>query len=58
MEKFKNAEPPDEQDLIGTFIKLNECRVTIDGRIHEIYTTKNFAAQINAIHDKTHAKPQ
>lgn len=56
MEKYKNAEPPDEQDLIGTYIRLNECRVTIDGRLHEIYTTKDFAAQINDIH-KTQVKP-
>ena len=56
MEKYKNAEPPDEQDLIGTYIRLNECRVTIDGRLHEIYTTKDFAAQINDIH-KTQEKP-
>lgn len=52
MEKFKNAEPPDEQDLIGTFINLNECNVVIDGKMHKIYTTKNFATQINAIHNK------
>ena len=56
MEKFKNAEPPDEQDLIGTYIRLNECRVMIDGRVHDIYTTKDFAAQINDIH-KTQVKP-
>lgn len=43
MEKFKNAEPPDEQDLIYSFVKINKCRIKINGKIHEIYTTKDFA---------------
>lgn len=57
MDKFKNAEPPDEQDLIDSFIKINKCRIKINGRIHEISTTKDFAAQINDI-CKTQVKPQ
>lgn len=57
MEKFKNAEPPDEQDLIGSFVKINKCRIKINGRIYEIYTTKDFAAQIHDIYE-TQAKTQ
>ena len=56
MEKFKDAEPPDEQDLIGSFVKINLCRMKINGKIREIYTTKDFAVQIHDIY-KTQAKP-
>ena len=57
MEKFKNAEPPDEQDLIDSFVKINKCRIKINGRMHEISITKDFAEQIHDIY-KTQAKPQ
>lgn len=57
MEKFKNAEPPDEQDLIDSFVKINKCRIKINGRMHEISITKDFAVQIHDIY-KTQAKPQ
>lgn len=57
MEKFKDAEPPDEQDLMDSIVTINKCSIKINGRIHEIYTTKDFAVQIHDIY-KTQAKPQ
>ena len=56
MEKFKDAEPPDEQDLIGTFLRIDKCNMKINGKMREIYTTKDFAEQIHDIY-KTQAKP-
>ena len=55
MKKFKNAEPPDEQDLIGTFLKFDKCNMMLNGKMREIDITKDFAAQINDI-CKTQAK--
>ena len=56
MKKFKNAEPPDEQDLIGTFLRFDKCNMMLNGKMREIDITKDFAVQINDI-CKTQAKP-
>lgn len=44
MDKYKNAEPPDEQDLADYGTDINKCAVNIKSTVYKLDANSDLAA--------------